>query len=53
MNDLGSVVKHLTDDLTLYGDVASVDDCHMLQQDLGQVYEWSVRWLLRLHPGKV
>ena len=57
VNDLGSVVKHstikmFTDDLTLYRVVASVDDCHMLQQDLSQVYEWSVCWLLRLHPGK-
>ena len=57
VNDLSSVVKNssikmFADDLTLYRDVASVDDCHMLQWDLSQVYEWSVCWLLRLHPGK-
>ena len=57
MNDLGSVVNHssikmFADDLTVYCDVAFSDDCHILQQDLSQVYEWSVRWLLRLHPGK-
>ena len=57
VNDVSSVVKHssikmFADDLTLYRDVASVDDCCLLQQDLSQVYEWTVRWLLRLHPGK-
>ena len=57
VNNLSSVVKHssikmFANDLILYRDVASVDDCRLLQQDLSQVYEWTVRWLLHLHPGK-
>ena len=57
VNDVNSVVMHsslkmFADDLTLYQEVASVEDCQKLQQDLSNVYEWSLRWLLRLHPKK-
>ena len=40
------------DDLILYHEVVSIEDCQKLQQDLSQVYEWSLSWLLHLHPKK-
>ena len=57
VNDVVSVIKHSTlkmfaDDLILYREVVSIEDCQKLQQDLTQVYEWSLSWLLRLHPKK-
>ena len=46
------LLRCLLDDLILYREVVSIQDCQKLQQDLTQVYEWSLNWLLRLHPKK-
>ena len=55
--DVRSVVKHssikiFADDISLYSRVSCYDDCLKLQDDLSCVYQWSLKWQLKLNPKK-
>ena len=49
---LSSKVRHFADDAILYFEVASVDDCQMLQSDLNKLTEWEEKWLVSLNSSK-
>ena len=49
VNDITSVVKSssikvFADDVSVYAEVSSVDDCNRLQDDLSSIYNWSIKW---------
>ena len=57
VDDVRSVVKHssikiFADDISLYSRVSCYDDCLKLQDDLSCVYQWSLKWQLKLNPKK-
>jgi len=57
IDDLRSVVqssslKIYADDVALYAQVSSYEDCVKLQDDLNRVHAWSARWQLNLSPSK-
>ena len=57
VNDICNVINHSTiklfvDDVALYREIQSDSDCLSLQRDLNQIYEWTVKWQLRLNPAK-
>ena len=47
-----SSIKIFADDISLYSQVSSYDDCVKLQNDLSNVYQWSIKWQLTLNPAK-
>ena len=47
-----SSIKVFADDISLYSQVSSNDDCSKLQADLLCVYQWSLKWQLKLNPNK-
>ena len=57
INDLPQYTKHsqvrlFADDTIVYLSVSSIDDCHRLQEDLGQLEQWERDWLMEFHPSK-
>ena len=56
MNDLSqslsSKVRLFADDAILYFEVASADDCQMLQSDLYKLTEWEEKWLMSFNQSK-
>ena len=49
---LSSKVRLFADDAILYLEVASADDCQMLQSDLNKLTEWEEKWLMSFNPSK-
>ena len=39
-----SSIKVFADDISLYSQVSTNDDCSKLQADLSCVYQWSLKW---------
>ena len=57
VDDVRHVVKHssikiFADDIFLYSKVSCYEDCLKLQDDLSCVYQWSLKWQLKLNPKK-
>ena len=57
VNDIYSVIhdsRHgmFADDLALYREIHTLDDCQLLQNDLTNVSSWSQRWQLQLNWTK-
>ena len=56
INDLAelmsSTVRLFADDCVMYRQIANVNDCRVLQEDLNQLYEWEVRWQLKFNKAK-
>jgi len=57
INEISSVVKNskikiFADDVSVYTNISSVDDCLQLQGDLSHIYKWAVNWQLTLSPCK-
>ena len=56
INDLpqsfSSKVRLFADDAILYFEMASADDCQMLQSDLNKLTEWEEKWLMSFNPSK-
>ena len=57
IDDLHCIVKHsklklYADDVTLYCEIKSVEDCHLLQEDLDRICDWDNKWQLRLNAAK-
>ncbi|PIK49022.1 putative RNA-directed DNA polymerase from mobile element jockey-like [Apostichopus japonicus] len=57
INDLpssiaGCSVKIFADDTKLYKAVHSLRDCDVLQNNIDNMYNWSVTWQLHFHPDK-
>ena len=46
-------LKLFADDVLLYFNVNSVEDCQLLQVDLSAIVEWSKQWQLNLNPQNV
>ena len=36
----------------MYRVVSNASDCQLLQEDLAQVFDWTVTWQVRLNPAK-
>ena len=49
---LSSKVRLFADDAILYFEVASADDCQMLQSDLNKLTEWEEKWLMSFNTSK-
>ena len=47
-----SSIKSFADNISLYSQVSCSDDCFKLQDDLLCVYQWSLKWQLKLNPKK-
>ena len=57
VNDLHEAVCHsnlklFADDVALYKEVGSNDDCDLIQEGLNGVCSWADKWQLRLNPSK-
>ena len=57
IDDVKHVVQHssikvFADDISLYSQVSCYDDCSKLQDDLSCVYQWFLKWQLKLNPNK-
>ena len=57
INDIVSVVqsssiKIFSDDVSLYANVSSYNDCLQLQEDLSRIYNWFICWQLNLNLFK-
>ena len=57
IDDLHAVVKSSSlkiyaDDVALYAEVSSYEDCIELQDDLNRVHAWSLMWQLTLSTSK-
>ena len=57
VNDLHSSIRSSSlriyaDDVALYAEISSHQDCVDLQDDLNRIYDWSLTWQLKLSPGK-
>ena len=56
INDLpeivNSAVKLFADDTKVYREIASNEDCDILQQDLNNLSRWTDTWLLRFNAAK-
>ena len=47
-----SIIKLFADDIALYKEIVSSNDCKLLQDDLTAIFEWCKKWLLKLNPLK-
>ena len=56
INDLPENIKsHLflfADDCKFFRQIFTVEDTEIMQSDLNTLHNWSIRWLLKFHPGK-
>ena len=44
--------SHKPGDAILYSEVASADDCQMLQSDLNKLTKWEEKWLMSFNSSK-
>jgi len=55
-NDLplhvSSKVQLYANDVILYSNIYSMEDCHQLQCDLDSLEEWENKWLMSFNPKK-
>ena len=49
---LSPKVRLFADDAILYFEVASADDCQMLQSDFNKLTKWEEKWLMSFNPSK-
>ena len=49
---LSSKVRLFAEDAILYFEVASADDCQVLQNDLNKLTDWEEKWLMSFNPSK-
>ena len=47
-----SSLRMYADDVALYAEISSHQDCVNLQDDLNRIYDWSLTWQLKLSPSK-
>ncbi|MES9905174.1 MAG: reverse transcriptase family protein [Sedimenticola sp.] len=47
-----SAVKLFADDTKLYREIASANDCELIQEDLNKLSNWTDTWLLRFNAAK-
>ena len=56
INDIGenvfSTLKLFADDCILYRTISTPSDCHKLQEDLNNVYQWSKLWQMNFNINK-
>jgi hypothetical protein len=56
INDLSLHVKSkamlFTDDCVVYREIATEEDCHVLQDDFKKLALWEKRWGMSFHPEK-
>lgn len=52
LENAGVIVKQFADDVKIYREISTVDDCVALQQGIDLVKDWSRRWCLPLAPEK-
>ena len=57
VDDIKSIVQTsslrlFADDICLYSQISSVDNCLKLQDDLSRIHSWSAKWQLNLNPHK-
>ena len=56
VNDIGAHLKSqislFADDCTIFREIASRDDCEVLQSDLHKLCEWTCKWQLHLNLSK-
>lgn len=45
-------VRLYADDVILYSNISTEEDCYLLQNDLDLLTEWSHRWLMAFNPKK-
>ena len=58
VDDIKSIVQTsslrlFADDICLYSQISSVDNCLKLQDDLSRIHSWSAKWQLNLNPHKM
>ena len=54
IDDLQNAVSHsalklFADDIALYIEIKTPADCLLLQQDLDNIYSWTIKWQLHLN----
>ena len=47
-----SKVRLFADDTAIYLAVSSLEDAHILQQDLDRLHQWELQWDMELNPSK-
>ena len=56
MNDIPASVqckvRLYADDILLYSEISSINDCTLLQNDINYLFNWSETWLLQFNPAK-
>ena len=57
INDFPAYLSHsklrlFADDIIIYRDIKTQDDCIKLQQDLDSAARWEADWLMAFHPNK-
>ena len=45
-------VRLYADDVILYSNIHSIEDCYRLQNDLNSLMEWSHKWQMHFNPRK-
>ena len=45
-------IRLYADDILLYSEINSLDDCLRLQADIDNLFSWSERWQLHFNPAK-
>ena len=56
VNDIGthlkSQIRLFADDCTIFREIASREDCEVLQSDVHKLYQWTCKWKLHLNLSK-
>ena len=56
VNDIGthlkSQIRLFADDCTIFREIASREDCEVLQLDIHKLYQWTCKWQLHLNLSK-
>ena len=56
VNDIGthlkSQIRLFADDCTIFREIASREDCEVLQSDVHKLYQWTCKWQLHLNLSK-
>jgi len=47
-----SKIRLYADDVVLYRDIRSIEDCYVLQNDLDLLAQWSYKWQMMFNPKK-
>ena len=45
-------IRLYADDILLYSEISSTNDCTHLQNDINSLFNWSESWLLQFNPAK-